>query len=270
MGLREVPADAAGEPLHVGRPRERDRPEDHRADPLGVGHRIREAEGRPPGAAEEEPPVDPEVVPQPLQVRHEMGRRVDRQVGGGVLRRRGAPAGAALVEQDDAVALRVEEPRPPGAAARARAAVEHHRRNAVRGAPDLVVEPLPVADVEEALVVGRGRLVHPADSRHTHQTHPPRSTGSQGPRLPVERQPRTLTGSRAVGRPESESERWTGPVIRVDDRARPECAPRRAGSLEGDGRARSLELLLGLVRGGLVDLLEDRPWERRRRGPWPP
>ena len=205
VGLREVPADAAGEPLHVGRPRERDRPEDHRADPLEVGHPIREPEGRPPRAARGRHRSYPEVVPQSLQVRHEVSRRVDRQAGGRGPASTGAPAGAALVEQHDEVPLRVEEPGPPVAAARARAAVEHHRRNAVRSAPDLVVEPLPVADVEEALVVGRvGSYIRP-----TLDTPDPRSTGSQGPRLPVEHQPRALTA--VDGRPPGERARDGGP-----------------------------------------------------------
>src|SRR5690606_34533665 len=36
------------------------------------------------------------------------------------------------------------------------------------------------------------------------------------------------------------------------------CRTARRGSLEGDGGAGALELLLGLVRGVLVDLLQDR------------
>ena len=56
---------------------------------------------------------------------------------------------------------------------------------------------------------------------------------------------------------------------------RPEAVTARAVAVsarspEGDLGALGLELVLGLVRGLLVDLLEDRPSARPRRGPWPP
>jgi hypothetical protein len=161
--LGEVPAHPPSDPLGVDGPGDRDGPEDDRADPLRVGHPVRQGQGRAPRSPEQDPTLDAQVGPQPLEVGDEMGRSVDRQVGGGVLCRRSAPAGAPLVEEHDAVPAGVEEPRPPGRAARPRTAVEDHGRLPGRVAADLIVEALPVPNLEPALVVGRRGVVHESE-----------------------------------------------------------------------------------------------------------
>ncbi len=92
-----------------------------------------------PRPAEEQPPVDFEVPAQQLHVGDEMLGGVGREVDVGFARTRGAPPAAALVEQDDAVPGRIEEPPMPRGAARAGTAVHHQGGRAVgiaAGLPD--------------------------------------------------------------------------------------------------------------------------------------
>ena len=79
---------------------------------------------------------------------------------------RRAPPAVALVELHDAVCRRVEEAARPRRAARARPAVQHHRRLPVRVAGGLPVDGVPVADVEHALCVRlyRGIAAHSPDN----------------------------------------------------------------------------------------------------------
>ena len=107
---------------------------------LGVGQRQRGA----PGAAEQQPAVDAEMAAQGLDVG-------DQVLGGVVLQaaERTRPAGAALVEDDHAPELGVEEAAMHRAGAGARAAVQEQHRPAAR-----VADLLPVHDM-----AGRERQV---------------------------------------------------------------------------------------------------------------
>ena len=58
----------------------------------------------------QQPPVDAEVLAQQLHVRDQVRGRVVPHVGGRVAGVRPAPPAAALVEQDEPVALGVERP----------------------------------------------------------------------------------------------------------------------------------------------------------------
>jgi hypothetical protein len=99
------------------------------------------------------------VLAQPLHVGDQMLGCVVPHVGGGVAGLWGAAAAAALVEQDQLVTRRVEGPVPAAEEATARAAVHDDRGLAARGAADLPVHLVSVADVEHALVVGLGHWI---------------------------------------------------------------------------------------------------------------
>jgi hypothetical protein len=72
---------------------------------------------------------------------------------------RRAATAPALVEEDDAVPLRIEEAPVSFPGARARSAVHDERGLPCRVAADLPVHLVPVAHVEEAGVVGLDRRV---------------------------------------------------------------------------------------------------------------
>ena len=120
---------------------------------LRIPLRVGEDQRRAPRAAVEEPPLDAEVLAQPLHVGDQVVGRVGGHVDGGVARVREAAAAATLVEQDDPVSLGVEVAAASGAAARAGAAVHDERRLAGRVAARLPVDEVAVADVEQPVVV---------------------------------------------------------------------------------------------------------------------
>jgi hypothetical protein len=122
--------------------------------------RVRERERASPGAAEHEPPLDPELPAQELGVGDQMPRGVGVEVRAGFARVRRAPTAVALVEEHEAVGVGIEERPKPGRGARARAAVEDDRRLAERIAAGLPVQAVAVADLEEALVVRLDFGVH--------------------------------------------------------------------------------------------------------------
>jgi hypothetical protein len=128
---------------------------------------VREAEGRSPRAAEQQPPLDAEQPSEfleiPEQVLGRVGAEVDLRVGG--VRR--TAAGAALVEQHHPVRRGVEEASPPGPGARSRAAVEDDRRLPGRVAADLPMHEVPVADVEQPLLVRLDLRIHELSLRKT-------------------------------------------------------------------------------------------------------
>src|SRR3546814_5800536 len=87
---------------------------------LGIG----QAQRRSPGATEHEPLLDTEQLPDPLHVGDQIPGRVLAQFG---MRRRFAAA--TLVEQHNAVFLRIEELPIPGLGAATGAAMHEHRRD---------------------------------------------------------------------------------------------------------------------------------------------
>jgi hypothetical protein len=79
--------------------------------------------------------------------------RVDRQVHRRIARVRSTASGAALVEQHDPIAARVEQAAHARRATRPRTAVEHQRRLARPVAAYLPVQALAVADVEHPVLL---------------------------------------------------------------------------------------------------------------------
>ncbi len=135
---------------------------------------------RAPSALPHDPPVTsqrstPRCVSESLDVRDQVRRRVARQVDVGPARVRGAPAAVPLVEQDDPVRLRIEQPRLPRRAARARPAVQHDCGLAKRIPACLPVHEVAVAHVEQA-VLERLDLWVRAAGRPGHAEHCDRPT----------------------------------------------------------------------------------------------
>jgi hypothetical protein len=115
----------------------------------------------PPRAAEHQPALDAQVLPQPLDVGDQVPGRVVDQTGV-----RPALAAAALIEQHDPVALRIEEPAHLRVGAPARAAVQEHGGLAVGIAALLEVDLVQLRDAEKAGPVRLDRWVEaPADAR---------------------------------------------------------------------------------------------------------
>ena len=85
---------------------------------------------------------------------------------------RGRSAAAALVEEQDVVAVGIELAAMIGAAAGAGAAVEHHRRLAPRRSAALPIEAVAVADFEPAAVIGLDRRIEGAALGTVHVRHP--------------------------------------------------------------------------------------------------
>ena len=147
---------------------------------LGVG----EGEGRTPGAAEDLPLRDAEVLAELLDIGHEVPRRVRLQARV----RRALPA-AALVEEDDPVLLGVEEPPHLAVRSAAGSAVEEDDRLARRVPALLEVELVQVGDAEPSGPVRLDLGVEPADGvlhkvGHANlQVHPDRCPARRrGPR----------------------------------------------------------------------------------------
>ena len=120
---------------------------------LGHAHRmglgIGERKGAAPGAAEHQPLLDAHQGAQALDV--------GDQVPGGVVVEAGMrtrAAAAALVEQQHAILVWIEQPAMLGRAAGARAAMQEDRRLALGVAADFPIDLVAIAGVEMAGVIG--------------------------------------------------------------------------------------------------------------------
>ena len=111
---------------------------------------IRQRQGRAPGAAKHQPLIDAELGAQHFDIVDQQLRRVVAPF----TQRRGL-AGAALVEQDHAVALRIEEAAVLRRQARARAAMQEQHGNAVGIAALFPVNGVDVIDRQHAVPVRR-------------------------------------------------------------------------------------------------------------------
>ena len=111
--------------------------------------RIGERERRAPRAAEHLPAFDPEMLAQRFDVGDQVPRGVVHEARGGP-----ALAAAALIEQHDAVALRVEEPAHLRIGAAARTAVQEHDGLALRIAALLVVDLVHGRDRRKPVLYG--------------------------------------------------------------------------------------------------------------------
>ena len=157
--LREVPADTVVQPVDLRPACRADCHQHHLRHPIRMLLRVRERERRAPAVAEHEPPLDTEVLAELLDVTDEVRRRVRCEIGGRLARVRGAATRSALVEQDDPVPARVEEPPVGRCTTAARSAVQDDRRLARCRTAGLPVDDVAVAHIEHPALGGLDRRV---------------------------------------------------------------------------------------------------------------
>ena len=135
--IGEHRAQSMQEPVHLRPPAQEHAAQHQTAHPVRMRLRIGQRQRRTPGPTKQQPPLDPEVSAQRLDIGHQVRRRVLRQAA----ERAGTP-GTPLIEDHHAPKARVEEAAVHGARARARAAVQEQHRLTARGA-----HLLPIHDV---------------------------------------------------------------------------------------------------------------------------
>ena len=110
-------------------------------DPLRVGLRVGQRQGRTPRAAEQHPFFNAQVFADALKVFHQIPGGVVFQAGV-----RGGATAAALVEGDDAIQIRIEIASALGVAAGAGATVDEYDRQSFRRAAFIDVQRMGVID----------------------------------------------------------------------------------------------------------------------------
>ena len=136
---------------------------------LGIGRALTETEGgigesqrRAPGAAKDLPALDPDHLAQALDIGDEVPGRVGLQAGMG----RRAPA-SALVEDEDVVARRIEEPAMKRARAAAGPAMQKDDRLGALRAAALPIDPVTVSHVQHAGLIRFDRRIEKAGIHET-------------------------------------------------------------------------------------------------------
>ena len=127
----------------LGAGTEERRAQNDAGNPIRMGLRIGQRQGRAPGTADHDPALKGELFADPLHIRDQMRQRV-------VLAAPLGPAapGAALVEQDRVKTFGIEQPAMIGLAAAAGSAMQIDCSNAVRAADAFDVNLVAVADRE--------------------------------------------------------------------------------------------------------------------------
>ena len=156
FGQRQVPDEIAPslgkddlhamqEPLHFAVAPEEDAAQDEAQAAIGMALAIRQGECRSPGPTEYQPPLHTQMLAQPLDLLDQGGRGVV-----GDITQRQRAAGAALIEDDDAVERWIEEAPVDRRRTGARPAMQEHHRHAVGIAALLPVERVPAIDGQHA------------------------------------------------------------------------------------------------------------------------
>ena len=126
-GFGKDVADAVQKPVHFAGPAEEYSTQHQPEAPLGMRLGIGQCQRAAPRPAEQEEPVDFQMFAQGLYI-------VDQMRGGvvGEFAARRGPACAALIENDDPVAARIEEPAMDGGRAGARSSMQEQYRQTPR------------------------------------------------------------------------------------------------------------------------------------------
>ena len=225
--LREIPADTVVQPVDLRPACRADRHQHHFRHPIRMLLRVRERERRAPAVAEHEPPLDTEVLAELLDVTDEVRRRVRCEIGGRLARVRGAATRSALVEQDDPVPARVEEPPVGRCATAARSAVQHDRRLA--------------------------RLPHRRSPSRRRCRHPHRASRARR--------------ARSAGRGRSRDRLFRGPTAREIQQARGQRCRARHFAARTRTEPAAFDQCVATIRIGIPDDRDEtrRPCARRRR-----
>ena len=148
--VRENAARAlAIEPVDIGLAAQEDAAQHQSEHPFGEGFGVQQGQGGAPGAAEQQPALHLQMLAHPFQVGEQVLGGVGAEFGMGA-----GAAGAALVDQDDAIFLGVEEAAVLFAAPGARPAVHEQDGHALVDATFLDVERVAIADIEAVAGVG--------------------------------------------------------------------------------------------------------------------
>ena len=127
--------------IDLGRAGEKDPAQHHACHPVGMRGRIGERQRAAPRTAEEHHAVETQMASYRLDIGDQVSGRVVRRRA--VRRRLPAPA---LVEQHDAIELRIEKAAMDRSRAAARAAMKKHRRKPPRISARLDVDRVAAAD----------------------------------------------------------------------------------------------------------------------------
>ena len=127
--------------LEFGPGAEKGRAQHDAADPLGMRLCVGQRQRRAPGASDDHPALEAELLADRLHVRDQMRQRVVLEAALGT-----AAAGPALVEQDGVETFGIEQPPVIGLAAAAGAAMQIDRRDAAGPADTFDIDLVTVAD----------------------------------------------------------------------------------------------------------------------------
>ncbi len=144
----EDPSHVPGDPVGLPARTAGDGGQHHPGHPLGVRLGVDQSQGHSPRHADDQPPVNAEMLTEQLDVGHQVGGGVGREVGVGFAGQRAAPPAAPLVEQHRSIGLGVEVPPRPGRCSAAGPAVEEHGWLPCRVADDLPVQTVAFADFQ--------------------------------------------------------------------------------------------------------------------------
>jgi len=152
--LWEENANSTGYPVELPGCVSGDAEKHHFSHSMGMQFGVSKRQGRSPGPAKHQPPLDLEAPPQQFDICEEMGRRVAREIYVWVARVRRASSGSALVEQNDPIDVGIKRPPRARGAARTRSAMEHERRLAGGIAARFPIQLVPITGVEHSVIVG--------------------------------------------------------------------------------------------------------------------
>jgi hypothetical protein len=126
--------------------------------------RIGQRQRADPGAAGHQPALDAEMLAQGFDIGQQVGGGVGGEIGCRITRRGCAAAALALVQQHDVVGGGIKIPAVSGAAARARPAMQHQRRFALRIAAAFPIQVVSIGGSEHAMGIGFDGRVHARSS----------------------------------------------------------------------------------------------------------
>ena len=160
VGLPQIGEDLGGavliEPRDLAPAQQEDAAQHELGDTLGMLLGVGQGQRAAPAATEHLPALELQMLAELLDVGDQIPRRVLRDLG---VRR--ALTAAALIEDHDAVARRIEEPAHRGTLAAAGSAMQEHDRFAIRSPRLLIRDLVQRRDLEAARFVGLERRVGP-------------------------------------------------------------------------------------------------------------
>ncbi len=184
-GLGKHRGDTIEKPVDLLLPAQKDAAQHQPETALGVAFGIGQRQGAAPRAAEQQPALDPQPLAQRLHVADEVVRGVVGQLSQGF-----RAAGAALVEDDDAIVIRVEEPAVDRRRAGAGSAMQEHRRRPIGIAALLPIHLVRPAQLERAGLIRLDRI---EESAPDHRSS--RKVLRRGRRTVLCRHPRVAPGA---------------------------------------------------------------------------